>query len=199
MDGKELGKLKLTAEHWWELVSSWIRLPLKLIHDVESSDIRIVDLIAYQRQINRFIGEPEWLYRLRVKHAFINAKEAGTPSGMRRIFKRLKLDSDVNFEERASGYDWDQIGIYLKMSALGKYQNLLDVLLEQYGRTCRRWLYHTSIDDHIGVAIIGISVVNEETIVYPDNTIPLIKISPKMVAANVINSCITVFPKVKKS
>ena len=190
---RNLQPLKATCERWWELVTSWLKFPFSMF-DEENTDIRIVDLLAWQRQIERFNGESESLYRLRVKHAFVNAKDAGTPNGMRKIFERLKLDPNPTFEERVAGYDWDQIGINLKMSVLGRYQSLLDVLMEQYGRTCRRWLYHTMIDDSIGVVFVGISVVNEETIVYPDNTIPTIMTLPTMITANVISGSVTVYP-----
>ncbi|WP_332834317.1 hypothetical protein [Escherichia coli] len=61
----------------------------------------LLNLLAYQRNITRFKGEPVSLFRLRVKHAFINAQDSGERAGFERIFKRLGV-GDVKTLERAN-------------------------------------------------------------------------------------------------
>lgn len=165
MDGEHNNSLKKTAERWWELVASWLQFPFT-IYDEEKADIRIVDLLAWQRQIERFDGEPEALYRKRVKYAFINAVDAGTPAGMKRIFERLDIDKDVEFNERLDGYDWDMIELRMSPEAFEQYQTLLNVLLNQYGRTCRRWIYR--IDrQQASLKAYGVHIINSRILVYP--------------------------------
>lgn len=171
MNGDNLQILKRTAERWWELTASWLRFPLGLIHDIEKTDLRIVDLIAWQRQIDRFNDEPEWLYRLRVKYAFVNAKDAGTPVGMKRIFKRLQIADETVFNERLQGYDWDMIELSLRYQTYAHYVLLLNVLLNQYGRTCRRWKYRAVLP--VDGFKVGIGVIINEQIMVTPRLLPI--------------------------
>ena len=61
-----------------------------------------------ERDVTRFTGEPEALFRLRVKFAFINSVDAGSTAGMKRIFERLGVGY-VEIEERQPGRDWDVV------------------------------------------------------------------------------------------
>jgi hypothetical protein len=141
LDGIELAKLKAAAQSWWEKAEDWLRWPLLQL-DAETCHINVLDLLAWQRDIQRFHGEPERLYRLRVKYAFINAVDAGSTAGMVRIFQRLGVGY-VELEERIDGLDWDIVQLHLTDSQLSENPVLLRVLMQQYGRTCRRYDFVT--------------------------------------------------------
>ena len=135
--GTELTKLKDAAQAWWARVSEWLRWPL-LQMDAETCHLTVLDLLAWQRDITRFKDEPESLYRLRVKFAFINAVDAGSTAGLKRILRRLGVGY-VEIDERLAGRDWDVVLLRLSDSQLSENPELLRVLIQQYGRTCRRY------------------------------------------------------------
>ncbi len=141
LDGIELAKVKAAAQSWWEKAEGWLRWPLLQL-DAETCHMTVLDLLAWQRDIQRFHGEPERLYRLRVRHAFINAVDAGSTAGMVRIFERLGVGY-VELEERVDGMDWDIVLLHLSDSQLSENPVLLRVLMQQYGRTCRRYDFVT--------------------------------------------------------
>lgn len=135
--GTELTKLKVAAQTWWARVTEWLRWPL-LQMDAETCHLTVLDLLAWQRDITRFKDEPERLYRLRVKFAFINAVDAGSTAGLKRILRRLGVGY-VEIDERLAGRDWDVVLLRLSDSQLSENPELLRVLIQQYGRTCRRY------------------------------------------------------------
>ncbi|MDR2308858.1 MAG: phage tail protein [Paucimonas sp.] len=139
--GPELTKLKDAAQTWWGKVAEWMRWPL-LQMDAEKCHLTILDLLAWQRDITRFKDEPESLYRLRVKYAFINARDAGSVAGTKRILRRLGVGY-VEIDERLPDRDWDVILLRLTDSQLSENPELLRVLIQQYGRTCRRYDFVT--------------------------------------------------------
>ncbi|AZC72364.1 phage tail protein [Pseudomonas chlororaphis] len=141
LDGPELAKLKAAAQTWWEKVEGWLQWPL-LQMDAETCHLTVLELLAWQRDINRFKDEPESLYRLRVKFAFINAVDAGSTAGLKRILHRLGVGY-VEIEERLEGRDWDVVLLRLSDSQLSDNPELLRVLIQQYGRTCRRYDFVT--------------------------------------------------------
>ncbi len=141
LDGPELAKLKAAAQAWWTKVEGWLRWPL-LQMDADTCHLTILDLLAWQRDITRFKGEPEALYRLRVKYAFINAVDAGSTAGMKRILQRLGVGY-VEIEERHPDRDWDVVLLQLSNTQLADNPELLRVLIQQYGRTCRRYDFVT--------------------------------------------------------
>lgn len=141
LDGPELAKLKAAAQAWWTKVEGWLRWPL-LQMDADTCHLTILDLLAWQRDITRFKGEPEALYRLRVKFAFINAVDAGSTAGMKRILQRLGVGY-VEIEERHPDRDWDVVLLQLSNTQLAENPELLRVLIQQYGRTCRRYDFVT--------------------------------------------------------
>lgn len=141
LDGPELAKLKAAAQAWWTKVEGWLRWPL-LQMDADTCHLTILDLMAWQRDITRFKGEPEALYRLRVKYAFINAVDAGSTAGMKRILQRLGVGY-VEIEERHPDRDWDVVLLQLSNTQLAESPELLRVLIQQYGRTCRRYDFVT--------------------------------------------------------
>lgn len=141
LSGVELGKLKAAAHAWWTKVEGWLQWPL-LQMDAETSHLTILDLLAWQRDITRFRGEPENLYRLRVKFAFINSVDAGSTAGLMRILVRLGVGY-VEIEERLPDRDWDVVLLKLTDSQLSSNPELLRVIVQQYGRTCRRYDFVT--------------------------------------------------------
>lgn len=150
--GTELTKLKQAAQSWWERVEGWLRWPL-LQMDAESCHLVMLDLLAWQRDITRFKDEPESLYRLRVKYAFINAVDAGSTAGMKRILQRLGVGY-VEIEERMPDRDWDVVLLRFTDSQLAQNPELLRVLIQQYGRTCRRYDFVTLTPVTLGIAFI---------------------------------------------
>lgn len=150
--GTELTKLKLAAQAWWEKVEGWLGWPL-LQMDADTCHLVVLDLLAWQRDISRFKGESEALYRLRVKYAFINAVDAGSIAGMKRILVRLGLGY-VEIEEREPDRDWDVVLLRFSDSQLSQNPELLRVLIQQYGRTCRRYEFSSITPVRLSAAIV---------------------------------------------
>lgn len=137
LSGKELTKLKKACQNYWGEVQDWLTWPLLQL-DVEKCNLAILDLIAWQRDITRFNGEPERLYRLRVKYAYINAVDAGSVIGFIRIFERLEIGY-TELDERQPDRDWDIITVHLTDSQVANNHDLLMTIIYMYGRTCRRY------------------------------------------------------------
>lgn len=133
----ELEKLRRAAVAWWQQVGEWASWPVRQL-DTETCDEQVLNLVAWQRDISRFEGEPLSLFRKRVKYAYANARDAGSVAGFKRIFMRLGIGY-VDLEERMPGVDWDIIDIRLTDTQLAQNQALLSVLIQHYGRTCRRY------------------------------------------------------------
>jgi len=153
LDGAEPTKLKAAAQRWWEQAESWMRWPL-LQMDAETCHLTVLDLLAWQRDITRFKGEPEALYRLRVKYAFINAVDAGSTAGMKRILQRLGVGY-IEIDERMPGLDWDVVLLRFTDSQLSQNPELLRVLIQQYGRTCRRYEFLTLTPVPLRIAAVN--------------------------------------------
>lgn len=139
--GAELSKLRAAAQSWWEAVSGWLDWPYHQL-DPETCHPSILELWAWQRDVTRFTGEPEALFRTRVRYAFINSVDAGSTAGMKRIFVRLGVGY-VEIEERQPERDWDVIQLKFSNAQLSLNPELLRVLVQQYGRTCRRYEFVT--------------------------------------------------------
>ena len=141
LDGPQLAKLKAAAHSWWEKVEGWLQWPLMQMN-ADTCHITVLDLLAWQRDISRFKDEPESLYRLRVEFAFINAVDAGSTAGLKRILQRLGVGY-VEINERLPDRDWDVVLLRLSDSQLSQNPELMRVLIQQYGRTCRRYDFVT--------------------------------------------------------
>jgi len=165
MRGVRATALVKTCQRWWDLVAVWIAFPLG-VFDAQTASIGIVDLLAWQRGIVRFNGEDEALYRLRVKFAYVNAVDAGTPAGMQRIFARLGA-INVTIDERLPDLDWDVLRLNLPQNAPANLLLLLDALLTQYGRTCRRWIFKQDLVTPNNVNVVCYTVINERLTIYP--------------------------------
>lgn len=118
-------------------MAGWAMLPANQ-QDPENCTEGFLRLIAWQRDIKRFAGESLELFRLRVKYARANAVDSGSTAGFKRIMQRLGV-GEVGTKERIPGQDWDIVSILLSDQQLSENQKLLDTLIHQYGRTCRRY------------------------------------------------------------
>lgn len=148
--GQTVKKLTAFLTAWWSVVEGWLTIPLQQI-DPETCTLGVLNLIARGRNVKRFSGEPESLYRLRVKHAFANSVDAGSVAGIQRIFERLGIGY-VEVLERQAGKDWDVIILQLSNQQLSGNQDLLKLLLTKYGRTCRRYEFNGIISTELGVS-----------------------------------------------
>ncbi len=135
----EVPKLARAAYNWFSLLTEYALFPLRQL-DPKTCSERSLNLLAFQRDIERFKDEPLSLYRLRVEHAYINAVESGTVAGFKRIFERLEIGY-VKIEERIPGLDWDIINLVLSDSQFSDNTKLLETIIQHYGRTCRRYGY----------------------------------------------------------
>ncbi|QHF01234.1 phage tail protein [Pseudomonas asturiensis] len=158
LDGDQITRLKASAQAWWESAEGWLRWPLLQL-DAETCHIAVLDLLAWQRDITRYDGETESLFRLRVKYAFINAVDAGSVAGFRRILQRLGV-GDVRILERQPDRDWDIVQLYLSDAQLSENPTLLNIIVHQYGRTCRR--YELVATTELSLAVTAFEVSNDQ-------------------------------------
>jgi len=135
--GEKLTALQRTFQQGWERVEGWISLPFDL-QDVDNCPVSVLDIIAWQRDITRLSVEPEGLYRRRVKYAYVNARDAGSVAGFKRIMERLGVGY-VEIDERQPDRDWDVITLRLSDDQLSTNPQLMPVIIQMYGRTCRRY------------------------------------------------------------
>lgn len=134
-------RLKNTLTRFWGKVYGWVTWTLRQADPLTCAG-PVLNLIAWQYDIARFDGEPQTLYRKRVKYAFINAQDAGSMAGFKAIFERLGIGY-VEIQERRPDTDWDIVLLRLTDSQISEHTALLNQIVRQYGRTCRR--YHLQI------------------------------------------------------
>ncbi|KJF83556.1 phage tail protein [Photobacterium angustum] len=142
----ELAKLALALHGYWLRVQEVMQLPLAHL-DPMTAPIEFVDLIAWQRDIQRLAKEPEDIYRIRVKYAFEFARNGGDVDGFRKVFEKLGL-SWINLFERQDIENWDVITIETSDSDLSQKTWLMEQLIRQYGRTCRRYRFQVTFPIH---------------------------------------------------
>lgn len=145
---------------FWQQIRLWLLISLGVVNPLTCNK-DLLDLLAWERDIKRFIDEPLEIYRKRVKYAFVNALDAGEVAGFKRIFERLGL-GECDIHERVEGADWDVITVEVTDDAISSNPSLLQGLILHYGRTCRRYrfqvvypataaLHHARIDMNQGV------------------------------------------------
>lgn len=137
MSGSELSKVKTAAQKFFDDLLSVARWPLDQL-DARQASEGIVRLIAWQRGIDRFNNEGLEMFRLRVFHAYVNARDAGSVMGFEQIFQRLELGY-LEQEERLPDKDWDVIVLNVSDSATAQNPEFMNWLIQTYGRTCRRY------------------------------------------------------------
>ncbi len=124
---------------FWRRMRGWLLQSLAQQDPLTCSEAMLA-LLAWERDITRFKGEPLALYRKRVKYAFINAQDSGEVAGFKRIFERLGIGW-CELHERQDGTPWDVITIEVADSSLTQNQQLMETLIQHYGRTCRRYRF----------------------------------------------------------
>ncbi|CAK2096735.1 Phage tail protein [Vibrio crassostreae] len=127
---------------FFQMVWSWLLFPLRQMDALTCSE-KTLELMAWDRDIKRFEGEPLSLFRKRVKYAAVNAKDAGSVAGFKRIFERLGIGI-VTFKEREQTAQWDVCTIELTDEDIANNTKLVQTLIEQYGRTCRRYRFEVT-------------------------------------------------------
>ena len=137
LDGIAATALAKVAEKYWQTVENYMLYALEQLEE-QNASLPILDLLAWERGINRLAGESVELYRLRIKHAVANSEDAGSTIGMERTFKRLGF-AYIEINERVPGFDWDMVEIALIEDEFANKQLLVEELIKQYGRTCRRY------------------------------------------------------------
>jgi len=146
--GEPLALLR-TARTYWAEVYSWITWPLRQFDPLTCTE-PVLNLIAYDRDISRFSGEPLSLYRKRVAYAFINARDAGSVEGFINIFSRLGIGY-VELVERQPDIDWDVIMVRVTDSQIADNTQLMIQIIRQYGRTCRRYQFEVITSESLAI------------------------------------------------
>jgi hypothetical protein len=149
LNSTNISKLKQAAFLFWQKAEVWVYRLAEQV-DANKNELQLLDLIAWERTISRAQDEPLWLYRLRVKHAFINQRESGSRIGLLSIFKRLGIEI-VDIQERVDGEDFDVINIMITEGQWSQYQNVLDIIVRKYGRSCRRYRWLTVTNSKINI------------------------------------------------
>lgn len=139
-------KLAKACLTFWTTYMGWVYWPLQQL-DPESCSEWLLDVLAYQRDITRFVDEPLALYRKRVKYAFVNAQDSGEVAGFIAIFERLGI-GHVEIEERMPDQDWDVIGVTVTDNQLTGNADLLMEIIRHYGCTCRRYEFRVMTSEH---------------------------------------------------
>lgn len=151
MDKGEPAKLLAALCRFWSGVHGWLTWPLQQL-DAETCTEGLLAILAYQRDIHRFNGEPLDLFRKRVKFAFINAKDAGSVAGFIAIFERLGVGY-IELLERQPDIDWDVIILRVTDSQIAKNEDLLLNIIRQYGRTCRRYRFEVIVSNTLNMNV----------------------------------------------
>ena len=139
----EAAKLKKAIFGFWLKVEQWAAWPYTQTNP-DTCVLGVLNLLAWERDITRFDSEPEWLYRKRVKFAKVNSEDAGSVAGIQRVFERLGVGY-VEVIERDPEKPWDVITLRLSDSQLAQNPTLLQVMIDMYGRTCRRYEFETLV------------------------------------------------------
>ncbi|RZQ00203.1 phage tail protein [Vibrio vulnificus] len=140
----ELAKLARALLAYWGHVQAAFEMPLKQ-HDPLTAPMALVNILAWQRDVERLGQEPEELFRIRVAHAYGFARDAGSVAGWEEMFAKLGYPH-IAQDERLVNVDWDVVSLKIKDGDLSDVPQLLDTVIRQYGRTCRRYQYTTYID-----------------------------------------------------
>ncbi|ENP7379779.1 hemolysin [Vibrio parahaemolyticus] len=140
----ELAKFARAMRNYWEHVRAAFEMPLQQ-HDPLTAPMALVNILAWQREVERLGQEPEALFRIRVAHAYGFARDAGTIAGWEDMFAKLGYPH-ITQDERLANVDWDVISLKIKDGDLTNVPKLLDTVIRQYGRTCRRYQYTSYVE-----------------------------------------------------
>ncbi|HHF0565815.1 TPA: phage tail protein [Vibrio alginolyticus] len=151
----ELAKFARAMRNYWGHVKAAFEMPLQQ-HDPLTAPMALVNILAWQREIERLGQEPEDLFRIRVAHAYGFARDAGSIAGWEDMFAKLGYPH-ITQDERLDKVDWDVISLKIKDGDLTNVPKLIDTVIRQYGRTCRRYQYTTYSDAHISVNSLSVN------------------------------------------
>jgi hypothetical protein len=149
------------ADTFYDLAQTWLEKVSGNIDPV-TAPIEMVELLGWERDIDRFPGEDDALLRKRVKYALANAKDAGSKAGFERIWERLGL-GEISQTERFDAENWDVIRLRIDEEIFGRYVWLLDTLIRQYGRTCRRYEFESLATANFGFRPFNFDLETENT------------------------------------
>lgn len=154
LTGINASNLSKATEQYWQQIESYLLWWLEQLDETQSQ-LAILDLLAWERGINRLNGESVELYALRIKHALANSEDAGSIIGMEQIFRRLGFGY-VQLNERLPELDWDMIEIAMIEDEFAGKQDLVQELVRQYGRTCRRYFLSAliAIDGYFAAGVV---------------------------------------------
>ncbi|KDE35129.1 hypothetical protein AW40_18360 [Kosakonia radicincitans UMEnt01/12] len=142
-------KLLRAARTFWQQVYGWVTWPVNQLDPLTCTEA-MLSLIAYDRDISRFDGEPLALFRKRVAYAFVNAADAGSVEGFINIFQRLGIGL-VELLERQPGIDWDVIVLRVTDGQIASNTQLMMRIIQQYGRTCRRYQFEVITSEKLAI------------------------------------------------
>ena len=149
MDRGEPLKLLRAARKFWLAVYGWLTWPVSQFDPLTCAE-PLLNLMAYDRDITRFDGEPLGLFRKRVAYAFVNAADAGSVEGFRRIFRRLGIGL-IDLQERQPDIDWDIVVLRVTDGQSSRNPQLLLQIIQQYGRTCRRYQFEVITAENLAI------------------------------------------------
>lgn len=147
----QLSKIGYASVIFWQRIQKklmWVTAQL----DPMTAEIEIVHLLAWERDIEQIPKETEQLYRTRVKYALKFAKGAGSKEGWHYMFKKLGVPS-INIEERMPMLDWDIVRLNVLDADLSRSPELIKNIINQYGRTCRRYEFASANTTKVNLAI----------------------------------------------
>lgn len=140
----ELAKFARAMRNYWEHVKAAFEMPLQQ-HDPLTAPMSLVHILAWQRGVEKLGQEPEELFRIRVAHAYGFSRDAGSAAGWEEMFEKLGYPH-ITQDERLVNIDWDVISLKIRDGDLTNVPKLLDTVIRQYGRTCRRYQYTSYVE-----------------------------------------------------
>ena len=143
----DLDKLRHASIAFWQRLQTMLLWPAAQL-DPMTAELALVHLLAWERDIEQIPQETEQLYRIRVKYALKFAKGAGSIDGWHFMFKKLGVQI-ISIDERIEFVDWDVIRVQLIDSELSQSSQLIENIIRQYGRTCRR--YQLAVHNKVNV------------------------------------------------
>lgn len=135
--GDDANRLAQATEQYWLKLYEQLNWWLATQRSTTAHE-SILDLLAWERGIERLPGEPLDMYATRVQLAHINAMEAGSAAGLEQIFRRLGILAEVR--EKVPGLEWDQIQVSMQEQNFAGRERMIMELIETYGKTCRRYV-----------------------------------------------------------
>lgn len=142
MSRGELAKLAVALHNYWLRVEKVLRMPLAK-HDPLTAPIDIVRMMAWERDIDPLEREDEMIFRIRVANAYSFARHGGETAGFKNMFGKLGVDW-VEIHEREDQEQWDVVTIETADSDLAQKNWLMNTMIRQYGRTCRRYQFNVT-------------------------------------------------------